>query len=224
VVRPIGTGEGSAPAARGSSVVDRATREKAKRIVKITVSIAVVAGLGIWLIPLPFDDPPAIRKLVAAVLVGIGAAYLARIVVANMGEMVAESEGPAIREQGQPEPVLRLAGVDMREAALPGADLGRTELTGALLEGADLNAATLHASRLAGADLRESDLRQADLRLADLSGADLGEADLRGADLRGAQLDGAHLGKALYNEGTKWPDEVPPPEAEPAIDVSKADR
>jgi hypothetical protein len=202
------------PAARRSAVVDRVTREQAKRTVEITAVIAVVASLCIWLFPLHFGDPPAIRKLVAAVLVGIGAAYLARIVVTNMGEMVAESEEPAIREQAQPEPVLRLAEVDMREAALAGADLGRTELTGALLEGADLNAATLHASRLAGADLRESDLRQADLRLA----------DLRDADLRGAQLDGALLARALYNEGTKWPDEAPPPEAEPAIDVSKPDR
>jgi hypothetical protein len=224
MVRAIGPTEGWEPAARRSAVVDRASRERAQQIVKITVAIVVAAGLCIWLIPLPFNDPPAIRKLVAAVLVGFGAAWLARIVVANMGKMAAEGEEPVIREEDQPEPVLRLAGVDMREAALPGADLNRTDLTGALLEGADLNAATLHASRMAGAGLRASDLRQADLRLADLGEADLRGADLRGADFRGALLDGAHLDGALYDEGTKWPEGAPPPEAKPAIDVGNLDR
>ncbi len=221
---PIGhAGLGSAEERR-SAVVDLATRKKEQSIVVITLAATVAVGLCIWLIPLLFDDPSAIRGVVAALLIGAGAAYLARVVAKKMGEAVAASEEPVIRERAQPEPVLRLAGVDMRDAALPGADLGRTELTGALLEGADLNAATLHASRLAGADLREADLRRADLRMTDLSGADLGEADLRGADLRGARLADARLAGALYNAGTKWPEGEPPPEARGAVDVSGPDR
>ncbi len=209
---------------RYRAVVDPAIRERAQLTVVITLGVAIGGGLCIWLIPLLFDEPPAVRKAVAALLVGAGAAYLARLVVAKMGEAVVEGKEPVAREHAQPEPVLHLAGVDMRDAALPGADLGRTELTGALLEGADLTAATLHASRLAGADLRESDLRRADLRMTDLSGADLGEADLRGADLRGALLADTRLTGALYNDGTRWPEGEPPPEARLAVDVSEQGR
>lgn len=65
----------------------------------------------------------------------------------------------------------RLAWVDLRGAALPGA-----ELVDADLRGADLRNADLRFAKLAGADLREADLRGADLREADVT-----EADLRGA-------------------------------------------
>lgn len=200
------------------AVDDPAVRARAHRIALRCVAVAIAVGLCVWLIPLPFDDPPAIRKVLVALLIGFGAAYLAWIVVTKMSEAVKASEEPETYEHAQPDPVLRLAGVDMREATLPGADLGRAELTGALLEGADLNAATLHASRLAGADLRESDLRGADLRLSDLS-----RTDLRGADLRGALLSDADVAGALYDKQTRWPSKEPPPNAIRAGDVSDPD-
>tara|TARA_Y100000310_G_C20109297_1_gene546370 strand:- start:113 stop:325 length:213 start_codon:yes stop_codon:yes gene_type:complete len=54
-------------------------------------------------------------------------------------------------------------------------------------------------------------LRWANLQGADLDGADLREAKLHQADLRKAtKLTDARLVRAMYDEGTKWPDGFDP--------------
>lgn len=194
---------------RRNPVEDPETRRKAQKIVLYVTVAVVVAGLFVWLASLPFNHPPAIRKVVAAIVIGLGGAFLAVRVVQEMAKEVVVSKEPPY-EHMQPEPVVVLAGVDLRDAALPGVELGRSELTGALLMGADLNGATLQASRLAGADLRDADLRRADLRLTDLRGSNLRGTDLRGTDLRGALLSDTQFDGAIHNEATNWPGAPPP--------------
>ncbi len=86
--------------------------------------------------------------------------------------------------------------IDLAEADIHGARLGRAALTGAYLSGADLTGADLHEADLSGAELWHSDLRGAHLRGANLSGAELWTANLSGADLREANLRGALLDRA----------------------------
>jgi hypothetical protein len=98
---------------------------------------------------------------------------------------------------------LRLVAVDLRRAALRGANLQRANLREAclqraVLEGAHLAEAIFFGTRLEGANLKRVDLRKADLRGANLYDVNLREADLReaklqDADLRKADLRGANL-------------------------------
>jgi uncharacterized protein YjbI with pentapeptide repeats len=117
---------------------------------------------------------------------------------------------------------LQLAQVDLRKAALPGAnlrtvnlaaadlaeaDLGRADLRGADLVGAELSAVQLVGAVLVEAHLQGTRLRAADLTGADLRGADLTQADLRAACLvRGrlerAVLADANLGEARLQDAT----------------------
>jgi Pentapeptide repeats (8 copies) len=76
---------------------------------------------------------------------------------------------------------LNLSSIDLRHAALRGAQL----------QGADLSVALLQ-----GANLQRAQLQDADLSVAQLQGANLSDAGLQGADLRGAQLQGANLQRA----------------------------
>ncbi len=201
---------GRVPSAdRRKPVEDPKTRRQAQKIVALVTGTVFAAGLVVWLVSLPFDDPPAIRKAVAAILIGLGGALLAVRVLQEMAKEVETSKEPP-DEHVQPEPALVLADVDLRNAALPGVELGRSELTNALLTEANLNGAALQASRLTGADLRGADLRRADLRLADLSAGDLRGTDLRATDLRGTLLSDARFDGAIYNEATNWPEEPPP--------------
>jgi uncharacterized protein YjbI with pentapeptide repeats len=104
-------------------------------------------------------------------------------------------------------PVLELAGLDLRNASLPQANLSSAvlvgvDLSGADLRGADLRDTDLRKARLVGADLREvrlggARLHEADLRKATLAGADLGGADLEGASLREANLTDGRLTLAI---------------------------
>jgi Pentapeptide repeats (8 copies) len=197
---------------RRNPVEDPEMRQMLKRTVALVVATLVVAGLFVWLVSLPFDDPPAIRKVVAAIVIGVGGAFLAFYVLREMSEDLEVSRKPP-DDHVQPEPVLVLPGVDLRDAALPEVELGRSELRDALLVGANLNAAALQASRLTGADMRDADLRRADLRFADLLDSDLRGADLRATDLRGARLADAQFDGAIYNEATNWPEGEPPPGA-----------
>jgi uncharacterized protein YjbI with pentapeptide repeats len=80
-------------------------------------------------------------------------------------------------------------------------DLGRVNLSGAILKGADLRSAdligiNLHQAFLRNALLSQTNLREATLARADLIGADLNEATLAGADLVGAHLHAADLSQA----------------------------
>jgi uncharacterized protein YjbI with pentapeptide repeats len=76
------------------------------------------------------------------------------------------------------------------------ADLAGTNLSEARLGGADLHEANLRGANLPRADLGKANLRGADLRGANLTSANLGEADLSEANLRGANLSRADLRRA----------------------------
>jgi Pentapeptide repeats (8 copies) len=98
-----------------------------------------------------------------------------------------------LRQDGLPDDVLDLRGIDLRDEDLAGARLPRADLSGARLVGvnlaqADLRRCVLHGANLTRADLRGADLRGARLKDADLSQADLSEANLEGAQVRGAVL------------------------------------
>jgi uncharacterized protein YjbI with pentapeptide repeats len=76
------------------------------------------------------------------------------------------------------------------------ADLAGTNLSEAKLGGADLHETNLRGANLPRADFGKANLRGADLRGANLPSANLGEADLSGANFRGANLSRADLRRA----------------------------
>jgi uncharacterized protein YjbI with pentapeptide repeats len=108
------------------------------------------------------------------------------------------------------DPVVSLAGydlrgVDWRRANLQEADLRRMDLRfvnleSANLEGADLEEADLEEANLKGANLRFANLWDAFLAGADFEGADLREAKLNRASLSTASLIKANLTKAELSE------------------------
>jgi uncharacterized protein YjbI with pentapeptide repeats len=89
-----------------------------------------------------------------------------------------------------------LRSASMRDAVLKCVEFEGADLTGADLSAADLRDANLRSAELQNSILRGADLRGADLRGANLEFADLTEANLRNADLRGANIDTAELGGA----------------------------
>jgi uncharacterized protein YjbI with pentapeptide repeats len=102
-----------------------------------------------------------------------------------------------------------LAGSGLHAAGLRGANLARVRLTEvdlgeADLAGARLQEADLRRAGLAGANLEGADLRRANLRGANLSGSDLTRADLREANLSEAKLEGAKLEGAVLGEANLW--------------------
>lgn len=105
----------------------------------------------------------------------------------------------------------KLAGINLSEINLKGAELSKAnlstaDLTQACLKNADLSEAELRFAHLINANLAGADLRKADLRFADLTGAnltgaylseaDLGNATLTKANLAGATLRGTRLQRA----------------------------
>jgi uncharacterized protein YjbI with pentapeptide repeats len=86
-----------------------------------------------------------------------------------------------------------LAGADLREATLGGADLANADLSEANLSSADLKDADLSSAGILRADLSDADLNGADLNRANLTSANLERADLSVADLAGAQLQHASI-------------------------------
>jgi hypothetical protein len=103
-----------------------------------------------------------------------------------------------------------LQGAKLLGANLGKADLGKANLGGAILYAANLSGAILLATNLSGADLGKADLGGAILFETDLSGANLRETKLLGTDLRGVNLRGADLLKAIYDDGTIWPEGFDP--------------
>jgi uncharacterized protein YjbI with pentapeptide repeats len=99
------------------------------------------------------------------------------------------------RAVGNNRGVLQLAEVDLRRAALPGADL-----RGVNLAAADLSATDLRRADLRDADLRGAELRNADVVGARLDGARLQDANLWASDLTGTNLEGANLERANLRE------------------------
>lgn|GEM_PF-4647017 len=203
--------------------LERAEEWSPRKIVGCSVAAIVVGALVVQLASLPFNHPQAIRKVIAAIVIGLAGAFLAVYVIWTMERQKEESKAPP-DEHLQPAPVLVLSGVDLRGAALPGVDLGRSEFTDALLAGADLSAAAMQASRLDGVDLRDADLRLADLRLTDLRGTDLRGSDLRGSDLRGARLTDAQFDGSIYNKATHWPGGEPPPGSMPVTEAGEQEQ
>ena len=109
-----------------------------------------------------------------------------------------------------------LAGADLENADLTGANLGQANLTGANLENAyltnailgnanltsaylmvaDLTGARLGGANLTDAEFMSADLRDADLMFANLTKANFPEANLNRANLTGANLMGTFLEEA----------------------------
>jgi hypothetical protein len=113
-----------------------------------------------------------------------------------------------------------LAGADLRDFSIGGANLDRANLIGANLAGAslwgaefrhaqlqmahlngvDLGGAKLEGANLAGADLSDASLSRADLTDADFSDAKLVWTTFRGGSLAGANFSGAHLLGTVFAE------------------------
>ena len=101
-----------------------------------------------------------------------------------------------------------LAGVNLRNARLQGADLtsaclSEASLRGAFLQGALLGAASLHFANLIGARLQGAILHFADLQCANLSGA-----QCQGASIYGAQMHETKLHSARFHGAKEWIDYV----------------
>jgi uncharacterized protein YjbI with pentapeptide repeats len=91
-----------------------------------------------------------------------------------------------------------LAGADLAEFNLAGANLAKADLTGTNLAGANLCGANLTRTKFFRADLSQADLSRATLFKANLSQADLAGANLNGADLSEALLIRANLSGASF--------------------------
>lgn len=88
--------------------------------------------------------------------------------------------------------------LELRNAALDGANLSELTLRKAYLKCVDLRCADLHGADLEGADLTLADLRGADLSRADLSHVDLTLANLLPYDEQGSARWSLHnLGKTI---------------------------
>ncbi|MFT5680934.1 MAG: hypothetical protein ACI8RZ_001840 [Myxococcota bacterium] len=109
-------------------------------------------------------------------------------------------------------PDAQMEGIRLRGADMRGTDLENADLRGADLTDADLRGSMLRGVRLDAAILTRADLRGAMLTRASLRGADLSEADLGGTDMREASLDHAVLRGAIWNEDTRWPEGMSPPD------------
>jgi hypothetical protein len=107
------------------------------------------------------------------------------------------------------------AWIDLRAAALAGADLAGADLEGAVLKRANLAGADLSRARMWDANLEKANLHTAHLVDADLRAVSLEGADLTGADLTGAVLEKegfvpARLHGARYDARTRWPEGFDP--------------
>jgi uncharacterized protein YjbI with pentapeptide repeats len=85
-------------------------------------------------------------------------------------------------------PFIRAKGVNLKHAALMGANFENAQL-----ENANLRYAKLSRMKLTNANLRNADLKLADLDLASLVGATLTGADFEAADLEYANMQSADL-------------------------------
>ena len=106
-----------------------------------------------------------------------------------------------------------LSGADLDHANLRGADLTQADLTGATLrqadlENAELTQATLNGASFEGANLAHAKMIQAEAKGTSFDGADLSNVDLTQGTLTGAVLDHARLGGVDLTQaelhGTTW--------------------
>jgi hypothetical protein len=96
-------------------------------------------------------------------------------------------------------PECNLYGIDLKNAALGGANLAKANLAGADLSGTNLSRANLSGANLAGARLINTDLSGADLSGSNLAGADLTGSNLTRANVSNAQMAGANLNGAILH-------------------------
>jgi len=114
--------------------------------------------------------------------------------------------------------------VNLANARLRGARLGRATLSEANLEGADLSEADLTYARLDRANLSYANLRNANLDKADLAGARLMRADLSGANLALAKgLTEGQLFGSIGNGLTVLPPHLERPETWPDLGGERRD-
>jgi hypothetical protein len=89
-----------------------------------------------------------------------------------------------------------LEGIDLKEANLEGANLRGANLEGANLTGANLTGADLEGANFQGAELAKANLQRANLVGTNLQETNLPRAEFQWADFSGAQLQRAHLREA----------------------------
>ncbi|MEM6282110.1 MAG: pentapeptide repeat-containing protein [Chloroflexota bacterium] len=90
--------------------------------------------------------------------------------------------------------------INLLNANLSGADLGRADLSGAHLGRAQLAVANMYEINLSDADLPESDMSGADLYKANLENSNLWMTNFSSARLKGAKLKGANLRNANLSD------------------------
>jgi Pentapeptide repeats (8 copies) len=94
------------------------------------------------------------------------------------------------------DPIVSLAGADLREVNGYGAPLEGIDLKEANLEGANLTGADLEGANFQGAFLGKANLQRANLVGTNLQETNLPRAEFQWADFSGAQLQRAHLREA----------------------------
>lgn len=132
------------------------------------------------------------------------------------------------------EPVIPLAGANLREASLDNTPLVGAEITGAYFYNASFKKANLTGTNLCGCDLSFVDftkaiftgtdlsftfLKYAKLRNVDLTKANLDSADVEGADLRGAKLSRKQYDQLISLDKAKFSKKDLPP-----ISLRKGDK
>ena len=116
-----------------------------------------------------------------------------------------------------------LAGANLRNAHLEGANLTRACLSDAGLRGASLQGALLGATHLQFANLRGARLQGAVLHSAALQCADLSGAQCQGLSIYGAQLQAAKLDDAKLHGAKAWIDYVADDQKPPATNATSPD-
>lgn len=167
----------------------------------VLVRVGGVHTLGLLLADAPVAHDTVVRTLSALVRERVPAL-----------EEDAPDDDPAERPPGDVRAALTVLAtrperpeaerLDLSETRLAGANLTNARLTGANLFGielghADLSGANLDQAELGYADLRGTRLWKTRLAHADLTAARLDDADLADADLRAARISGASLRAAL---------------------------
>lgn len=99
-----------------------------------------------------------------------------------------------------------LAGANLNNLDLQGANFYDANLRETSLEGANLQSAYLIEADLRGAKLSDANLEKAELSWADLAGAVMGSTNLKGAWLLRSNLKGAFLTTTQFDTRTRLPD------------------
>ena len=99
--------------------------------------------------------------------------------------------------------------------------LEKADFSEADLFGIDLTEAKLGEANFTKTNLSSAILTETFLFGANLTGADLSDADLTGADLTEADLSEAILKGAIYDNDTRWPDDINPEALGAVLDTTR---